>query len=248
MKILQGKVAIITGGTRGIGKAIAIQMARQGAKVVITYNSDKEKGIKTINEIVELGGEAILLKLSVESAEDSRKLAKDVVKMFGKIDILINNVGITKDSSFLMMSKSSWEKVIDVNLNGTFNCCKAVIPHMISKRSGNIVNITSISGLKGIAGQTNYSATKAAIVGFTKSLAQEVGKLGINVNAVAPGFIETDMTKDFKDEMRKKYLDSIPLGRFGEAEDVANLVTFLSSDYCKYILGQVIAIDGGLTS
>ncbi len=245
---LEGKVAIVTGSTKGIGKAIALELARAGADVVVTYNADESKGMETMEEVKKIGRKVALYQFAVQSMDSAKELVRTTIKEMGGIDILVNNVGITHDSTFFMMSSKEWKEVMEINLDGVYNTCKAVIGQMISKRSGNIINVTSVSGFKGIAGQTNYSASKAGIIGFTKSLAHEVARYGITVNGVAPGFIETEMTEDFGQERKEKYLANIPLNRFGKPEDVAKLVTFLASDYCSYILGEIITIDGGLTA
>lgn len=245
---LNNKTSLVTGASKGIGKAIAIELANAGSDVVITYNTNKDKAMEVVAQIQSMGRKAMAFPISVESLDETRKLVKDVIDKFGGIDILVNNAGITKDSSFFMMSKSAWNDVIEVDLYGVFNCCKSVIGHMISRKSGKIINICSVSGFKGIAGQTNYSAAKAGVIGFTKSLSQEVGRYGILVNGVAPGFIESDMTEEIDYKIQQKYIESIPLKRFGSPEEVANLVTFLASDYCSYISGEIITIDGGLTS
>ncbi|SHJ95702.1 3-oxoacyl-[acyl-carrier-protein] reductase [Paramaledivibacter caminithermalis] len=243
---LSGKTAIITGGSRGIGKAIAIKLAEKGANIVVNYTSNSNKAEEVVEEIKKMGREALAIKADVSNSEDVKNLVKEVEKNFSSIDILINNAGITRDTLLIRMKDDDWDKVMDVNLKGTFLCTKLVGKKMMKQRSGKIVNITSVVGIIGNAGQTNYSASKAGVIGFTKSSAKELASRGVNVNAVAPGFIETDMTEKLSEEVVKNYSKSIPLGKMGKPEDVANVVAFLCSEESDYLTGQVINVDGGM--
>ena len=241
---LKDRVAIVTGGTRGIGRAIVFELIQNGAKVLFTYlKSDESAGI-ILDEIKELKGESEAIKADVRSYDEAKKVIEETIGKFGKIDILINNAGITKDKALMMMEPSEWLDVINTNLTGYFNMAKACIVTMMKQKSGVIVNISSIAGVVGMARQVNYASAKAGEIGLTKSLAKEVASYGIRVNAVAPGFIDTDMTKDLK--QRDEFTKMIPFGRFGKPEEVAKVVTFLASDNSGYITGQVIKIDGGL--
>ena len=235
------KVAFITGGARGIGKSIAITLAENGYDIAINYRTENEDLKNTKKEIEEKG-----VKGDVSSFEDCQEFTKEIIEEYGKIDILVNNAGITKDTLLMRMKKEDFTDVIDINLVGTFNVTKNVISHMIKARSGKIINISSVVGIAGNAGQTNYSASKAGIIGFTKSLAKEVASRGILVNAVAPGFIETGMTDVLKEEVKEEISKTIPLKRIGIPKDVANVVKFLASDESSYITGQVINVDGGM--
>ncbi len=240
------KVAFVTGSTRGIGKEIAITLAESGYDIAINYRYENENLKITKKEIEEKGVKCLTVQGDVSSFEDCEKCIKNIIDEYGKIDVLVNNAGITKDTLLMRMKKEDFEDVIDINLVGTFNVTKNVISHMIKSRSGRIINISSVVGISGNAGQTNYSASKAGIIGFTKSLAKEVASRGILVNAVAPGFIETDMTDILKDEVKDEITKNIPLKRVGTAKDVANVVKFLASEDSSYITGQVICVDGGL--
>ena len=240
------KVAFITGATRGIGRQIAITFAKNGYDVAINYRKENEELENTKKEIEQNNVKCLAVQGDVSSFEDCERMVKEIIDYYGEIDVLVNNAGITKDTLLMRMKKEDFEAVIDVNLVGTFNVTKNVISHMIKKRSGRIINISSVVGVSGNAGQTNYSASKAGIIGFTKSLAKEVASRNINVNAVAPGFIETDMTNVLKDEVKETISKQIPLNRMGSAEDVANVVKFLASDESAYITGQVIHVDGGM--
>lgn len=241
---LKDKIAIVTGGSRGIGKAIAEKFLSEGAKVIITDIIDE--GEKFVSEAKSKGLELSFYKCDVSDFKEVEKTIEEIYKTFGKIDILVNNAGITKDKIILMMSEEEFDKVINVNLKGTFNFTKCVLKYMSKAKYGKIINISSIIGLMGNAGQSNYAASKAGIIGLTKSVAKEFGKRNICVNAVAPGFIKTPMTEQLPDNVKEEYFKVIPLGRFGEVEDVANLVLFLASDESSYITGQVIQVDGGL--
>ena len=240
------KVALITGATRGIGRQIAITLAKEGYHIALNYRKENEELENTKKEIEENKVECLAVKGDVSSFEDCEEIVKQVIEKFGQIDVLVNNAGITKDMLLMRMKKEDFEQVLDVNLVGTFNVTKNVISHMLKARSGRIINISSVVGISGNAGQTNYSASKAGIIGFTKSLAKEVASRGVLVNAVAPGFIETSMTEVVKEEIKEEIAKGIPLKRMGTAEDVANVVKFLCSEDSSYITGQVVHVDGGM--
>ena len=240
------KVAFITGGTRGIGKKIAITLAKDGYDIAINYRKENDDLENIKNEIEKTNVKFLAVKGDVTDIDSTQQMVNDIIKEYGKIDVLVNNAGITKDALLVRMKKEEFEDVIDVNLIGTFNITKNVIPYMIKQRKGRIINISSVVGISGNAGQTNYSASKAGIIGFTKSLAKEVGSRNILVNAVAPGFIETQMTDVLKDEVKEEISKKIPLKRMGTVEDVAYVVKFLTSEDSSYITGQVIQVDGGM--
>jgi len=240
------KVALITGGTRGIGRQIAIILAQNGYDIAINYRTENEDLINTKKEIEELGSKCFAVQGDVSKFEDCERFVKEIISEFGKIDVLVNNAGITRDMLLMRMKEEDFKQVIDTNLIGTFNVTKNVIQYMMKARFGKIINISSVVGISGNAGQTNYSASKAGIIGFTKSLAKEVASRNILVNAVAPGFIETNMTNVLKDEIKEEIAKSIPLKRMGKAQDVANVVKFLASEDSSYITGQVINVDGGM--
>ena len=239
-------VALITGAAKGIGKQIALTLAKNGYDIAINYRTENEELENLKKQIEENNVKCLLVKGDVSNYEDCESFVKETVDNLGSIDVLVNNAGITKDMLIMRMKKEDFEQVIDINLVGTFNVTKNVIPYMMKARSGNIVNISSVVGISGNAGQTNYSASKAGIIGFTKSLAKEVASRNIRVNAVAPGFIETSMTDVLKDEIKEEIAKNIPLKRMGKPEDVANVVKFLVSEDSSYITGQVINIDGGM--
>ena len=244
--MLKGKSAVITGGVRGIGKAIAEEFCRQGADVLLCYRSNEEAAKKTAEELSQYGTRVELIKGDVADpahAEEAAKLAKE---LFGKIDILVNNAGITKDKLMMRMTPADFDEVVKANLNGSFYFLNAVAPVMIKQKGGRIINISSIVGVRGNAGQVNYSASKAGIIGMTLSAAKELGKRGITVNAVAPGYIETDMTEILTDDQKSAMLGAISLGRAGKASDVAKAVAFFASEGAAYITGQVLAVDGGM--
>jgi 3-oxoacyl-[acyl-carrier protein] reductase len=243
---LEGKVAVVTGASRGIGKAIALKLASEGANVAINYTRSDELAIAVRDEIIEMGQDAMVFNADVSSEADVKAFAGAVKEKFGKIDILINNAGITKDGLILRMKEDDFSRVIDINLKGTFLCSKHFGKLMIKAKSGAIVNIASVVGITGNAGQANYVASKAGVIGLTKTLAKEFGSRGLTVNAVAPGFIETEMTDILSEELKLEYSKGIPLGAFGKSEDVANCVVFLSSSDSHYITGQVINVDGGM--
>lgn len=240
------KVAFITGATRGIGKSIALKLASCGYDIAVNYRTENDDLTELLNEIKGFNVRCIAVCGDVSDFEACTNMIKQIISEFGKIDVLVNNAGITRDMLLMRMKESDFTDVIDVNLVGTFNITKNVIPYMMKQKNGRIINISSVVGITGNAGQTNYSASKAGIIGFTKSLAKEVGSRNILVNAVAPGFIQTDMTNILKDEIKQELIKNIPLKRFGNATDVANVVKFLASEESSYITGQVINIDGGM--
>lgn len=240
------QVALVTGAARGIGKQIAITLAKAGFDIALNYRSNTDELTKLKEEIESYNVKSLLVQGDVSNFEDTERIAKETVEEFGKIDVLVNNAGITKDMLLLRMKKEDFEAVLDVNLVGTFNMTKNVSSYMMKARSGRIINVSSVVGVSGNAGQANYAASKAGIIGFTKSLAKELASRNILVNAVAPGFIGTDMTSVLKDEVKDKILEQIPLRRMGNAEEVANVVKFLASNDSSYITGQVINIDGGM--
>ena len=240
------KVAFVTGATRGIGKQIAITFAQNGYDIAVNYRTENDDLKNTKEEVEKYNVNFLAVQGDVSNFEDCERFTQEIIKKYGKIDVLVNNAGITKDTLIMRMKKEDFESVIDVNLVGTFNVTKNVIPHMIKARSGRIVNISSVVGISGNAGQTNYAASKAGIIGFTKSLAKEVASRGILVNAVAPGFIQTQMTQVLKDDIKEEIAKTIPLKRMGTAQDVANVVKFLASEESSYITGQVIHVDGGM--
>lgn len=240
------RVAFITGGTRGIGRQIAIKLSKAGYKIAVNYRTENENLKITKSEIEKIGGTFLAVRGDVTDFEACKKCVEEIIANFGKIDVLVNNAGVTKDNLLMRMKEDEFKSVIDINLIGTFNVTKNVIPYMTRARSGRIINISSIVGISGNAGQTNYAASKAGIIGFTKSLAKEVASRNILVNAVAPGFIETDMTDALKEEIKEDIKKGIPLKRIGKVEDVANVVNFLASEESSYITGQVINVDGGM--
>lgn len=243
-KRLNGQVALVTGSSRGIGRAIALALAAEGASVVVNYASSSNAAQEVVETITGMGGNAIALGGDISKAEDVDKLVADTLNKWGKIDILVNNAGITRDTLLLRMKLEDWQAVIDLNLTGVFLCTRAVSKLMLKQKSGRIINITSVAGQMGNPGQANYSAAKAGVIGFTKTVAKELASRGITVNAVAPGFITTDMTKDLKSDDILKF---IPLGRYGQPEEVAGMVRFLAADSAAaYITGQVFNVDGGM--
>lgn len=242
---LEGKVAVVTGGSRGIGRAIALGLSAQGAKVVIGARNP-EAAQKVVAEIEAAGAEGIAVAADISREAEADGLIQAGLKRFGRLDVLVNNAGITKDGLLIRMKEEDWDAVMDVNLKGAFFTTRAALRPMLRAQSGRIVNISSVAGTMGIPGQANYSASKAGLIGFTKAVAKEVASRSITVNAVAPGFIETEMTAVLSEDRKKSYLGQIPMGRFGAAEEVAALVSFLVSEAASYITGQVITIDGGL--
>jgi 3-oxoacyl-[acyl-carrier protein] reductase len=242
----EGKVALVTGAGRGIGRAIAETFAKEGAQVVLA-DRNCDQAIETSQEISKSTGQrAIAINADVSVFESAKSMVDESLEKFGKVDILVNNAGITRDTLIMRMTEEDWDAVIDINLKGAFNCSKAIIRHMMKQRYGRIVNISSVSGLAGQAGQTNYSASKAGLIGFTKALAREVASRGITVNAVAPGFVPTALTEVLPEELKSEMLKITPIGRWGTTEEVAYAVKFLASDEASYITGQVLSVDGGM--
>jgi 3-oxoacyl-[acyl-carrier protein] reductase len=244
--MLQGKIALVTGASRGIGRAIALELARQGAKVAVNYAGSEAKANEVVTEILEMGGEAFAIQADVSKAEAVEHMVKEVLDRFGRIDILVNNAGVTRDNLIMRMKEEEWDEVININLKGVFNCTKAVTRPMMKQRYGRIINIASIVGVSGNPGQANYVAAKAGVIGLTKTTAKELASRNITVNAIAPGFITTDMTDKLTEEVRGEMLKQIPLARFGEPKDIAGVVAFLASDIASYITGQTIHVDGGM--
>lgn len=246
LNMLENKVAVVTGGSRGIGKAIALKLASQGANVVVNYTSNSAAADEVVKEVEALGVKGIAVRANVSVASDIENLIKETESQLGKIDILVNNAGITRDGLLIRMKEEDFDQVIDVNLKGVFLVTKLIGKKMLKQRAGAIVNITSVVGLMGNAGQANYAASKAGVIGFTKSVAREFAARGIRVNAVAPGFIESDMTAKLDEKVVENYMTAIPLSKLGKAEDVANTVSFLVSDQSAYITGQTLQVDGGM--
>lgn len=244
--MLSGKTAVITGASRGIGKAVALKLAREGANIVINYRSNAEEANIVLAEIQALGVKAIAVQADIGVWQEAETLINKAKEEFGTVDVLVNNAGITKDGLIMRMSEEDFDQVVNTNLKGIFNCCRFVVPIMLKQRSGRIINMTSVVGLMGNAGQANYAAAKAGVIGLTKSLAKEVGSRGVTVNAVAPGFIDTDMTAVLADKVKETIKESIVLKKFGTPENVADAVNFLASDSGEYITGQVISVDGGM--
>ena len=247
-KELENKVVIITGGSRGIGRACCLAFAQAGAKVVFTYNKSKDQADTLSDEIKQFGGESIGVCADIKDYEQCKGVLEQTIEKFTTIDILVNNAGITKDKALMMMPVDDWKDVLDTNLGGTFNMSRSVITTFLKKKSGCIINMSSVGGLVGMPRQTNYSASKAGIIGFTRSLAKEVVAYGVRVNAVCPGFIETDMVSQIQENFKKTIIDSIPIKRMGQAKEVADLCVFLASDKASYIVGEAIKIDGGLAA
>lgn len=243
---LEGRIALVTGASRGIGEAIAIRLAKSGAKVAVNYHTGKDAASKVVESIVSSGGEALSIAANVSKEDQAESLIKEVVGRWGTLDMLVNNAGVTRDKLLLRMSAEEWDEVINVNLRGAYLCTRFALPLMVKKRSGRIVNMSSVIGVSGNAGQANYAASKAGLIGFTKAIAREVASRSITVNAVAPGYIITSMVDELSEEIQKAILARIPMSRFGTTQDVAEVVAFLCSDAAGYVTGQVIGIDGGL--
>lgn len=244
--LLENKIAVVTGAGRGIGRGIALALAREGAMVVVNYNGSKDRAEEVVRTIEEAGGKATAVQCNISDFEAAKEFFANVVKEYGKIDILVNNAGITKDNLMMKMSEEEFQSVIQTNLAGTFHGVKFVTRPMMKQRQGRIINIASVSGVIGNMGQANYSASKAGVIGLTKAAAKELASRNITVNAVAPGFVATEMTDVLSDSVKEAAVATIPLGRFGEVEDIAETVVFLASDKAKYITGQVICVDGGI--
>ena len=246
MKLLEGKTAVVTGAARGIGKAIALKYAQEGANIAFTDLVIDDNAKATENEIASLGVKVKAYASNAANFEDTHKVVEEIIKDFGRVDILVNNAGITRDGLMLRMSESQWDSVINVNLKSAYNFIHALTPVMVKQRSGSIINMSSVVGVSGNAGQSNYSASKAGLIGLAKSIADELGSRGIRANAVAPGFIITEMTGQLPEEVRNSWYEKIPLRRGGSTEDVANVCLFLASDLSSYVTGQVIHCDGGM--
>lgn len=244
--MLENKVALVTGASRGIGKAVALELAKQGAKVVVNYAGSEAKALEVVDEIKALGSEAVAIQANVAEADAVQSLVKQTIETFGSLDILINNAGITRDNLLMRMKEQEWDDVMNINLKGVFLCTKAVTRQMMKQRHGRIINISSIVGVSGNPGQANYVAAKAGVIGLTKTTAKELAARNITVNAIAPGFITTDMTDELPEEVKAEMLKQIPLSRFGEPKDVAKTVVFLASESSRYITGQTIHVDGGM--
>lgn len=244
--MLKNKIALITGAGRGIGRAIAIALAKEGAEVVINYNGSEERAKEVKQTIEEIGGKASMYKCNVSDFAACEAMIKDIIKKYGHLDILVNNAGITKDGLIMKMKEEDFDSVLNVNLKGTFNTIRHSARQMLKQRSGKIINISSVSGILGNVGQANYAASKAGVIGLTKTMARELGSRGITVNAIAPGFVDTEMTEVLSEEIRENACKQIILGRFGKPEDIANTAVFLASDKADYITGQVISVDGGM--
>lgn len=243
---LEGKVAIVSGASRGIGRAVALELAEKGASVVVNYLNSAEAAEEVVGSIIKSGSKAIAMKADVSIYDQAQDLVKFAIETFGKLDILVNNAGITRDKLIMLMTEEDWDNVQSTNLKSTFNCSKAAVKHMMRSRYGRIINITSVAGQMGNAGQTNYSASKAGQIGFTKALAREVAVRNITVNGIAAGYIETDIWKSVPEGMRDAVLTLIPMGRKGLPEEIAHAVAFLASDQAAYITGQILGIDGGM--
>lgn len=243
---LEGKVALVTGASRGIGKEVAIELARQGCNVIVNYAGSEAKANEVVMEIRELGREAIAIQANVADSDSVQNLVKEAITNFGQLDILVNNAGITRDNLIMRMKEDEWDDVINTNLKGVFLCTKAVTRQMMKQRSGRIINISSIVGVSGNPGQANYVAAKSGVIGLTKTTAKELAPRGITVNAVAPGFISTDMTDELPENVKEEMLKQIPLSRFGEPKDIAKVVSFLASDAANYMTGQTLHVDGGM--
>lgn len=243
---LKDKIALVTGASRGIGRAIALMLAEAGATVIVNYKGNQEAADEVVGRITEADGRALAIQADIGKAEEVERLFKTVLDRYGRLDILVNNAGITRDTLLLRMKEDDFDRVIETNLRGVYLCTKAALRPMTKARGGRIINITSVVGLIGNAGQANYAAAKAGMIGFTKAAAREMASRGITVNAVAPGYITTDITGALNEQMRAAILENIPLGRLGTPEDVANLVCFLASDSASYITGQTLTVDGGM--
>lgn len=243
---LTGKTALVTGGSRGIGRAVCLELARQGARVAVNYAGNRAAADETVAACQALGAEAFALQADVADAAACDAMVKEVVARFGRLDILVNNAGVTRDGLMLMMKDADWDAVLDTNLKGAFHCIRAAYKPMMKQRAGRIVNVSSIVGLRGNAGQANYAASKGGLIALTKSVAKELAGRNVTANAVAPGFITTDMTGALPEKAREAMLASIPLGRLGEAEDVAHAVAFFAGDEAGYVTGQVLCVDGGM--
>jgi 3-oxoacyl-[acyl-carrier protein] reductase len=243
---LKNKVAVVTGASRGIGRAIALELAQRGARVVVNYHRNAEAAAEVVAAIEANGGQAIAVQADVGDIEQAAELIKTALDTFGQVDVLVNNAGTTRDQLLMLMKEGDWDDVLRTNLKSVFNCCKAAARPMVRRRQGRIINITSVSGIAGQGGQTNYAASKAGIIGFTKSLAKELGPRNITVNGVAPGFVPTDLTSDLPEELLQQAIEATPLRRMGKPEEIAYAVAFLASDEAAFITGEILTVDGGL--
>ncbi|MCR8979238.1 3-oxoacyl-[acyl-carrier-protein] reductase [Brevibacillus laterosporus] len=244
--MLEGKVALITGASRGIGRAIALKYAEAGANIIVNYSGNEAKAQETVVDIEKLGREAIMIRANVGNTEEAENMVKEALERFGKIDILVNNAGITRDNLLMRMKESEWDEVINVNLKGVFNMTKALTRPMMKQRGGSIINITSVVGVLGNAGQANYVAAKAGVIGLTKTTARELASRNIKVNAIAPGFVDTDMTDVLPEDVKSGILAQIPFNRLGSADEISNVALFLASDASSYMTGQTLHVDGGM--
>ncbi len=244
--MLEGKVALVTGAAKGIGKAIALALAADGAAVIVNYNGSRDRAEQTVEEMKALGADAMAYQCNVADTKAADAMIKEIIRIYGRLDILVNNAGITRDNLIMKMTEEDFDAVINANLKGCFNTIKAVSRQMLKQRSGRIINITSVSGILGNAGQANYAASKAGIIGLTKTMARELASRGITVNAVAPGFVDTDMTRTLSDSIKAAATAQIPLGHFGRPEDIASMAAYLASEKASYITGQIISVDGGM--
>lgn len=244
--MLKGKIALVTGAAKGIGRAIALALAEEGATVVVNYNGSKERAEQTVEEIRALGADGLAYQCNVADTEAALTMVKEVTARYGRLDILVNNAGVTRDNLIMKMSEEDFDAVISANLKGCFNTIKAASRQMLKQRAGRIINITSVSGILGNAGQANYAASKAGIIGLTKTMARELASRGITVNGVAPGFVDTDMTRALPEGVKEAAVKQIPLGHFGKPEDIAHMVAYLASEKAAYITGQIISVDGGM--
>ncbi|MBM7107585.1 3-oxoacyl-[acyl-carrier-protein] reductase [Brevibacillus laterosporus] len=244
--MLEGKVALITGASRGIGRAIALKYAEAGANIIVNYSGNEVKAQETVADIEKLGREAIMIRANVGNTEEAENMVKEALERFGKIDILVNNAGITRDNLLMRMKESEWDEVINVNLKGVFNMTKALTRPMMKQRGGSIINITSVVGVLGNAGQANYVAAKAGVIGLTKTTARELASRNIKVNAIAPGFVDTDMTDVLPEDVKSGILAQIPFNRLGSADEISNVALFLASDASSYMTGQTLHVDGGM--
>lgn len=244
--MLEGKIALVTGAAKGIGRAIALELAKEGATVIVNYNGSKERAEETLKEIQALGADGRVYPCNVADTQAALAMVKEVIAEYGRLDILVNNAGITRDNLIMKMSEEDFDLVIGANLKGCFNTIKAASRQMLKQRAGRIINIASVSGILGNAGQANYAASKAGIIGLTKTMARELASRGITVNAVAPGFVDTDMTQVLPEGVKEAATAQIPLGRFGKPEDIAHMVAYLASEKAAYITGQIISVDGGM--
>lgn len=240
------RVVLVTGGSRGIGEAISIAFGKNGYAVAVNYNSNIEKAESVVSSIKDSGSEAIAIKADVSKIDEVSVMVNTVVEKYGRLDVLVNNAGMAKGGLLMLMGDKDWDNVIDINLKGVFNCCKAVSRQMIAQKKGAIINVSSLSGITGLSGQSDYSAAKGGVIAFTKAIAKELAQFGILVNAVAPGIIDTDMIMDIPDTVKKRFLEAIPLKRFGSPEEIAGVVKFLASPEASYITGETIVVSGGL--